>query len=56
MALSVGKVVTKIFGSRNDRLIKRFRKMVEQINATEPRFRRLMMGNCVIARRNCERA
>jgi preprotein translocase subunit SecA len=32
-----GKFVTKIFGSRNDRLIKRFRKLVEQINSMEPK-------------------
>ena len=28
--------LTKIFGSRNDRLLKRYRKIVEQINAAEP--------------------
>jgi preprotein translocase subunit SecA len=37
MALTFGKFVTRIFGSRNDRLIKRFRKMVDQINACEPK-------------------
>src|SRR5688500_1015455 len=36
MALSVQKVLTKIFGSRNDRLLKRYRTIVEQINALEP--------------------
>jgi preprotein translocase subunit SecA len=34
---TTGKILTKIFGSRNDRLIKRFRKMVDQINAAEPK-------------------
>ena len=34
--LSVGKVMTKVFGSRNDRLLKRYRRMVEQVNAREP--------------------
>jgi preprotein translocase subunit SecA len=37
MALSVQKVLTKIFGSRNERLLKRYRKIVEQINAHEPK-------------------
>jgi preprotein translocase subunit SecA len=37
MALTVGTALTKIFGSRNDRLIKRYKKMVEQINAAEPK-------------------
>jgi preprotein translocase subunit SecA len=36
MAISVGAIATKIFGSRNERLIKRYKKMVEQINAVEP--------------------
>lgn len=31
-----GKTLTRIFGSRNDRLIKRYRKIVAQINALEP--------------------
>ncbi len=38
MAITVGKVLTKIFGSRNERMIKRFRKMVEQVNAMEPKI------------------
>ena len=41
MAITFGKAITKIFGSRNDRLIKRFRKMVEQINAAEPQVQAL---------------
>ncbi len=36
MAVTFGKVLTKVFGSRNDRLLKRYRKMVDQINAFEP--------------------
>ena len=28
--------LTKIFGSRNDRLLKQYRKTVERINALEP--------------------
>src|SRR5688500_4902206 len=34
--VSVGTVMTKVFGSRNDRLLKRYRRIVEQINAREP--------------------
>jgi preprotein translocase subunit SecA len=32
------KLLTQIFGSRNDRLLKTYRRTVEQINALEPRF------------------
>ena len=34
---AVGRVLTGIFGSRNDRLIKRYRRMVGDINAMEPK-------------------
>ena len=33
--------LTKIFGSRNDRLLKQYRRIVEQINALEPKFEQL---------------
>lgn len=33
--------LTKIFGSRNDRLLKQYRRRVEQINALEPQFEQL---------------
>ena len=33
--------LTKIFGSRNDRLLKQYRRTVEQINAFEPRLEQL---------------
>jgi preprotein translocase subunit SecA len=33
--------LTKIFGSRNDRLLKQYRKTVERINALEPSFEKL---------------
>ena len=33
--------LTKIFGSRNDRLLKTYRKTVEQINRLEPQFEQL---------------
>ena len=32
----LNKLVKKIFGSRNERLVKRMQKTVEQINAFEP--------------------
>ena len=35
------KLLTQIFGSRNDRLLKGYRKTVLQINALEPQFERL---------------
>ncbi|WP_296870806.1 preprotein translocase subunit SecA [Tibeticola sp.] len=34
-------LLTKIFGSRNDRLLKHYRKTVERINAMEPSFAQL---------------
>ena len=34
-------ILTKIFGSRNDRLIKQYRKTVDRINALEPTFEQL---------------
>ena len=30
--------LTKIFGSRNDRLLKQYRKTVSRINAMEPEY------------------
>ena len=33
--------LTKIFGSRNDRLIKTYRKTVDRINGLEPQFEKL---------------
>ncbi len=38
MATTFGKVLTKVFGSRNERLLKRYRRIVELINAQEPRI------------------
>ena len=35
------KLLTSIFGSRNDRLLKTYRRVVQQINALEPQFERL---------------
>ena len=33
--------LTQIFGSRNDRLLKQYRKTVERVNALEPQFEKL---------------
>ncbi|MBM3388302.1 MAG: preprotein translocase subunit SecA [Betaproteobacteria bacterium] len=35
------KLLTSLFGSRNDRLLKQYRKVVQQINALEPRFEQI---------------
>ena len=32
------KILTQIFGSRNDRLLKTYRRTVQEINALEPQF------------------
>ncbi|MFM1980372.1 MAG: hypothetical protein RLZ68_1637, partial [Pseudomonadota bacterium] len=34
-------ILTKIFGSRNDRLLKQYRSVVNRINAMEPQFEQL---------------
>ena len=36
--MAIGQYLTKIFGSRNDRLIKRYRRIVTIINDLEPRI------------------
>ena len=33
--------LTKLFGSRNDRLLRQYRKMAARINALEPQFEQL---------------
>jgi len=38
MALSVQRILTFFFGSRNERLLKRYRAVVDQINALEPQI------------------
>ena len=35
------KILTSIFGSRNDRLLKQYRGVVAQVNALEPQFEAL---------------
>ena len=44
--------LTKIFGSRNDRLLKQYRKTVERINSLEPEFENSATTNCVARPRN----
>jgi preprotein translocase subunit SecA len=40
-AFMVTNILTKIFGSRNDRLLKQYRNVVTRINAMEPQFEKL---------------
>ncbi|MGZ5185332.1 MAG: hypothetical protein ACXWCO_09510, partial [Caldimonas sp.] len=35
------KLLTSIFGSRNDRLLKQYRQVVHKVNALEPAFESL---------------
>jgi preprotein translocase subunit SecA len=35
------KILTQIFGSRNERLLKTYRRVVDQINALEPKYEKL---------------
>lgn len=39
--MATNNFLTKIFGSRNDRLLKQYRRTVEQINALEPKLEQL---------------
>jgi preprotein translocase subunit SecA len=41
LTATVGKVLTKVFGSRNERLLKRYLKIVAQINAMELEVQKL---------------
>ena len=36
--VSFGKILTKVFGSRNDRLLKRYRAIVARVNDLEPKI------------------
>ena len=38
---AVGRTLTRIFGSRNDRLLKRYRRIVAEINGFEPQVQQL---------------
>ncbi len=40
-AFMANNILTKIFGSRNDRLLKQYRRVVEKINALEPQLEQL---------------
>ena len=35
MDINIGKMLTRIFGSRNERLLKRYHRIVDQVNALE---------------------
>src|SRR3954467_7333157 len=35
MSVNFGKILTKVFGSRNERLLKRYRRLVEQVKELE---------------------
>ena len=37
----VSKIISKVFGSRNERLVKRMRKSAAQVTALEPQFEAL---------------
>jgi preprotein translocase subunit SecA len=39
MAVNVSKVMTRVFGSRNERMLRRYQKVVDQINLLEPQVR-----------------
>src|SRR4051794_7504723 len=41
MGLTVQKVLVKVFGSRNDRLLKRYRKIVDEVNKLEEKVQRM---------------
>jgi preprotein translocase subunit SecA len=39
MAVNFSKILTTVFGSRNERMLKRYQKMVDQVNKLEPEVR-----------------
>jgi preprotein translocase subunit SecA len=39
MPVSFSKALTKVFGSRNERLLKRYQRVVDQVNSIEPQMR-----------------
>ena len=39
--MNIGKLLVKVFGSRNDRLLKRYWKIADQITAEEPKVRKM---------------
>src|SRR4051794_32912205 len=41
VAAYINKALTKVFGSRNERMIKTYRKRLIEINALEPELRKL---------------
>ena len=41
LAFMASNILTQIFGSRNDRLLKSYRKTIERINALEPEYEKL---------------
>ena len=41
VTVAINNFMTKIFGSRNERMIKSYRKRVQAINALEPEIRKL---------------
>jgi preprotein translocase subunit SecA len=41
MAITVQKVLVKVFGSRNDRLLKRYRRIVEEVNKLEGKVQQM---------------
>src|ERR1041385_3093257 len=45
MPVTVGKVLTKVFGSRNERLLKRYRRIVDQVNEMEPKIEAMTDGD-----------
>ncbi len=46
------KALTKVFGSRNERLLKRYRKIVAQVNAMEPKIQ--LLGDAQLKARALE--
>src|SRR3954454_12825755 len=41
MAVSMHKILVKVFGSRNDRLLKRYRKIADQVSAMEQKVQQM---------------
>lgn len=49
-------LMRKIFGSRNDRQVKKYRKIVTRINGLEDEYKSSLMSNWVLKQRNFDSA
>jgi preprotein translocase subunit SecA len=52
----INNLLTRVFGSRNERLLKQLQRSVGKINSMEPELERLSTRRCRPRRRSCQSA